>query len=741
MPFFYFRDPTASGRVAQGQDAIDKQKALKERILQSGFPVRENYPNAEAAGRMILEDLKEAIDKEFPDQQMTPLERDDLDHESFAVSRAKVYVGRQHYFDRLDAHATGNGEPLVVLGESGAGKSALLANWCFHFREKHPDTFLLMHFVGSSRESSDYAALLRRIMGEIKKRYALTNDLPATPEELRAQFPDWLSMAAAHGRFVLVIDAVNQLEDKDNALDLTWLPEFIPSGVRLAVSTLPGRSLDEVKKRNWPQMKVELLEPQERRKLIQKYLLELYSKRLPQDVVEHIAVKEQCANPLYLHALLEELRIFGQHEELRARIDHYLRASDPQELYELVLTRLEEDYEKDRPGLVGEALTLIWTARRGLSETELLEIMEIPPLVWSPLSLALQDSLVSRSGLLTFFHTHFRAAVHTKYIRTSESEKAARLRLADYFEQGDDTRRKIEELPWQLEKAFEWERLQTLLQALPFLQKMWSWDWIEVVTVWTRLMKETDCRIASSYSSILSKLPDYEAYHEILYGLFFQLAHYDESLMIAQAQVAAFSNADGSVTIFDRACGRSYQNVGKTHEELGDYDAALENYEKAREIFQTISDRKQVAIINTLIGVIHLHGKRYEQAQAYLTEALNDFSSLYGSDNSYTAGVFVNLAALFEKTGQIDQSIESNERALSIMEKTVGKNHPAISNIYQGLGTAYYAAKDYESAISCFQSALKVVEKTFGPRTPPVQLFLSVISVMPTVFRRTTACP
>jgi hypothetical protein len=47
-------------------------------------------------------------------------------------------------------------------------------------------------------------------------------------------------MAAAKGRVVLVLDAINQLEDRDGAPDLVWLPPVLPENVRLIVSTLPA---------------------------------------------------------------------------------------------------------------------------------------------------------------------------------------------------------------------------------------------------------------------------------------------------------------------------------------------------------------------------------------------------------------------------------------------------------------------------------------------------------------------
>jgi len=38
-----------------------------------------------------------------------------------------------------------------------------------------------------------------------------------------------------------MLDALNQLEDKDNAHTLYWLPAKYPSNVKIVLSTLPGK--------------------------------------------------------------------------------------------------------------------------------------------------------------------------------------------------------------------------------------------------------------------------------------------------------------------------------------------------------------------------------------------------------------------------------------------------------------------------------------------------------------------
>lgn len=541
--FFYFRDPSSIISFPEEQQAdfherptleeIErygleeaerraeerKQKliALKDKIRGSGFPLRENYRDTRELGEWILDDLTAVIDRLFPEgSQPDPLEREATEHEAFADSRVGVYIGRQTYFDVLDTHARGDGPPLVILGESGSGKSALLANWARQYQTDHPTELLLMHFIGSSPASADWAAMLRRIMGEFKRRFDIPDDIPDQHDALRTAFANWLDMAAAKERVVLILDALNQLEDRDQTLDLIWLPPAIPANIRLIVSTLPGRSLDVLTQRGCPTLQIEPLEPEERRQLITEYLAES-TKALSPVLVERIAVAPQAANPLFIRAMLDELMVFGIHEELDKRIDHYLAAGTVADLYTRILTRYEQDYERDRPGLVRDAMSLFWAARRGVSETELLDILgageqPMPHAHWASLYLVAESALVNRAGLINFSHDHLRQAVKEKYLETEEARCSAHLHLADYFEERDVGTRKLEELPWQLARAEAWERLDTLLCDLPFFDAINQTNEFEVKTYWAQVEANSRFRMVDGYQKVLESpemYPDY----------------------------------------------------------------------------------------------------------------------------------------------------------------------------------------------------------------------------------------
>ena len=122
-------------------------------------------------------------------------------------------------------------------------------------------------------------------------------------------------------------------------------------------------------------------------------------------VAERLAAAPPSGNALFLKVALDELRIRGRHEALEELIDRILACPGPVELFVLVLKNLEE-FHKDRPDLVRESLGFLGAARRGLSETELLQLLSdhddpathpLPRALWSPLFLSLEGSLVERN--------------------------------------------------------------------------------------------------------------------------------------------------------------------------------------------------------------------------------------------------------------------------------------------------------------------------------------------------------
>lgn len=661
--FFYFRDPGFLSRLSaeadpanyQSEDpsAARKLQLLKDRIRNSGVRVREDYTDARALGQLVLKDFTEVIDHLYPaGATLNPLDVEAAEHESFVRHRLDVHVGRGNLLDHLDAHADGDGPPLALLGDSGVGKSALLANWIVRRRDQHAEEFVLPHFIGATQASADWASLIRRVMLETKRHFGITLPIPDDPKALRSAFPNWLHQAAAKGRVVLVLDGLDQLEERDQAQELAWLPEAIPAGVRLIVSTLPGPPLEEIQRRGWSTLTVEPLTATDRLQLIEDYLGQ-YRKSLGSVRAARLAEAPACANPLYLRALLEELRVFGVHEKLDEIINHYLAAPDPRTLFEMILARYEQDFEQERPGLVGDSMSLLWAARRGLSEAELLDLLGngslLPHVIWSPLYLAVERSLVNHSGRLTFFHDHLRQAVRDRYLDDETRQRRAHEKLADYFSASDLGARKVEELPWQLAEAGAWEKLYTLLADLDFLAAAQAAEPYQVKRYWARIEDNSFLRITDAYLPVI-EAPEQHAEHALDVALLLEGAsHWSEAKGLLKYLVRSY---------WKSADPRSLPLMIMLAENLrrqGNLDDALELIGHLEAVIRETQDPLMlVSFLRNKASVLRRKAD-FDGAMAALEEEGNLLASL--DEPSLLAGNLNGRALILEQQGDFDAAL------------------------------------------------------------------------------------
>lgn len=106
--------------------------------------------------------------------------------------------------------ATHSRTPLVVHGAAGSGKSGAIANW---FLRNIRAGFVLVHFIGSSSNTTDHLALVRRILEELKKAFRLEGEVPADPKTLCELLPLWIERACKVSPIAILIDGLEQLDD------------------------------------------------------------------------------------------------------------------------------------------------------------------------------------------------------------------------------------------------------------------------------------------------------------------------------------------------------------------------------------------------------------------------------------------------------------------------------------------------------------------------------------------------
>ena len=732
--FFYLRDEAASPeqfREHPGSPDEVKLSRLKSTIQQKA--ACRSFSDLAQLEEALEADFTAVLESGFPAVvPPSPLERARMDHAAFARSRLRVYVGGETYFGELDKHVEGSDGPLVLTGEAGSGKSALLANWIARYQQHHPDTFILYHFVGGAPDSTGHHALIRRIMEEMKDRFGVQEDIPTDQAKLTERLPFFLAPTPNAQRWVLVIDALNQLQDQENARWLGWLPTFFPENVRVLFSTLPGEALDALRKRGCRELDVNPLTMDERRTLIRNYL-GVFTKEISPETIERIAADPESENPLILRTLLDELRVWGVHEKLDERIDYYLRTNGAAEFFDAVLTRMEEDYETERPGMVGEALSLLWAARRGLSEKEILDLTGVPALIWSPLYNALANHLVSRGGLLDFSHDFLRQAIERRYLPDEERKKQVHLRLAAFFERDRLGVRTLDELPWQLREAAEWGRFRDYLtdvRVFMALNKVTSrtglvenLSWAAIHTeVWNLLEENT-----RAYTGGLIRDGEKKKGADILDvvgGILRDCGVYPPAVRIWER----------CLTIRETILGPNHPNVAtglnglaELYRAQGQYAKAEPLYQRALEIWEAAlgPNHHNVATGLNNLAALHQAQGQYAQAEPLYLRSLAIEAAALGLNHPSVARTLNNLVALYQAQGQYAKAEPLCQRALEIWEAVLGPNHPDVATVLSNLAELYRAQRQYAKAESLCLRALEIREAVLGPNHPNVATSLN----------------
>lgn len=416
---------------------------------------------------MVADDIGQMIRRDFPVEVDADVESRSQD--LFAFRRSRQFVPFQQLV-RLAGDIDGRplegteARPTYICGAPGMGKSSLSAYLSRRLRAD-AGNLVFTHFASCDRASSHHLSLVRRLLQQLRQWMAPTHlEVPESAEDLLRALPTWLALCGARHpgkRLFVILDAINQLQDVDEAHRLLWLPSRLPPNVHLLVTTTPQSPMSSrLQKRGWARVEMPATSLADRRSLVHAYLSR-FGKRLEDDRVEKLVSLPQCGNPKYLLLLLDELRFMGDFEGLDRQLADLARAADISELYAKCLDRLQRSFDG---ALVEGFMTVVGTSRRGVTEQELLACLGVTQAALSPLLCALEEAFVSRGGMLHFKHASLEEAVERRYLASPQKREKVHRRMADFF-LGDTVSeaRRCEELGWHLAACEDMPALRRFL--------------------------------------------------------------------------------------------------------------------------------------------------------------------------------------------------------------------------------------------------------------------------------------
>ncbi|KAK3745822.1 hypothetical protein QZH41_017139 [Actinostola sp. cb2023] len=559
--YFYFRNPEhledklnksntyeSTDQLSESEYAARKLKELKQQIIDTDLPVRA-FKTPQELGELVLQDWTAIINSlhpqisltVFPDTKSETFHQWSL-HEAFAESRRKIFIRSPHIrelMDILNVHAEkdqgikrktsmvlthvllstfmtsvpgGDRDslpPILVLtGERGCGKSALVCNWLKQFASTNPEVVIIPHHVGCDAASSDVTNLMYRCTQELRAQY-LNSDFAITDIKDITNFrrvTEAFNAAVQLGPSVILIDGANAFRKSHEkptheVKELDWLTSKLPSDCRLIITTVSSDiTYRALKKRNDTYFieVANLLDSRAQRNLLNEYVGANYTKFMDDQHFAKISSSTLRHLPLYYVSIATELRVLGAHRNAERQLEMYVHATTICDLWKLIIRRWTHDYGWLRPvasrspvpsiktqasrdrmnsGWVADALRLMAVARNGMTEDEILGALKvmgyannfvISSAYWSMLGIVAQNALLELpSGLMTFSHDVIRNAVDLALLGNLTSPSQERVIspfseawerqkqqchvvLAKFFNREPLNLRKVEELPWQL---------------------------------------------------------------------------------------------------------------------------------------------------------------------------------------------------------------------------------------------------------------------------------------------------
>eukprot|EP00741_Cyanophora_paradoxa_P025579 tig00000383_g24684.t1 len=340
------------------------------------------------------------------------------------------------------------------------------------------------------------------------------------------------ALAAWRPRILLVVDGADRIAATHAAARrLAWLPLTAGPELRVVVSTVrEGDAYEGAKGRAHTEFALGPMAGDEIEELARSDLRTV-GKALDGAQMGALLAAEQCAVPLFLQALLGELKASAVFETLPRLLETCLACRSAEQLYQLTLRRWLGAYPLVAPAL-GAALCGLAVSRVGLGEDEIQALVgvggalaapgpapaargpalggpapflePVSPLLWSECFSAILPSLANRGGLLSLGERPLARAVETVFgLGEAEGRRPHHARLARFFAGQPAGERRALELPHQLLHAGLLAELPAVLLDLDTLHRR-RHDIHELAGYW-RACSTPDAEIHARYEEALGR--------------------------------------------------------------------------------------------------------------------------------------------------------------------------------------------------------------------------------------------
>jgi tetratricopeptide (TPR) repeat protein len=163
-------------------------------------------------------------------------------------------------------------------------------------------------------------------------------------------------------------------------------------------------------------------------------------------------------------------------------------------------------------------------------------------------------------------------------------------------------------------------------------------------------------------------------------------------------------------------------NLGSVHDKFGNYDKALECFEKCLDIRLKILGGKHPSVATSYnnIGYTWDSKGEYDKALEYYSKSLDIRLKTLGEEHPDVASSYNNIGSTWDSKGEYDKALEYHAKGLNISLKTLGEEHTDVATSYNNIGLIWKNKGEYDKALGYYTKSLNMLLKTLGEEHPNV---------------------
>lgn len=447
----YFRENEGDYAPEWGsEDSFHKEKLelLKNRLcsLSNGRvkPYKMRFSNGAANqddlkhfAQTVYEDVSEYLFRQWSCDSIEAGESNQRIMRSFIHEKASVFRARNAELDKLKTYM-GRGERLILIkGDTGSGKSTFFSKAATVLRNSGWE---VIPFVAGLTAESTTAEGVAAQLADFFHLEKQSDDHPDEPgigvesdlssDKLTLSLNTISSRIDDDKKYVIMIDAVDQLQDSDFRNEFKFIPKVLSDNLRVILTCTSDHDTRRIENSS-ATLTLSPLNAVDKSQVLCS-ILEAHHKELSDEVINAILSRKESSNPLYLSLMIQRLLIMNREDfvaidrdggNMKSILHRQLSIIEQtvDSVEEISAVLVSEAGKRFNPSLISKVCDYLAVSRFGLRVSDLERLCSDD---WNYLDFAqmlayMRDSFfVREDGRIDFVHKSLRLGLE-KHIKNA----------------------------------------------------------------------------------------------------------------------------------------------------------------------------------------------------------------------------------------------------------------------------------------------------------------------------------